>query len=723
MSLSNYGLLTGMLVDHGPQHGGNPHYLLLIEAGAITYRVALNIHSTAPQGDRPSALQYQILDKLAGSKLARSIANRSAFVLRDVDPAHPSLDFVRDGILKMGSFETAATGLSLEDNPFFNQLEAACVKANRVSGAFVAVFGTGYPDQDDRPAGGSHNPLRASIGFSGMDNVHMNQGSFYRVGHHTDPHFMENGPHQDGAVLFFQADKSVVGFFAKFDSQDDETDDFGNPVHTGIAELDSLKTFPKRVREKLLKHRAPTKRLLKAITVRTAAAQTAAAKAVPAKPAARATVARRPRPAPPAPQPPSPPVGISGTSGGPAAPGATFGDTTTIIDPNRPFDPDNDDQYFNSAFVNNFATLGTPEPVPSSRNGVYPVMKLDQVIGAQAVAAIVKKGSIALHAVGDTGAVVESQYAYEQSVAELMLKDFGSGNSSAGDPSFFFHLGDVVYYYGEGEFYYDQFYHPYKDYPGPILAIPGNHDGITHPNGAASLLGFISAFCDDAPRYWSEAGGILRSTMTQPGVFFTLDAPFVSIIGLYSNCDETYGYLDSQQKLFLLSELQRLKPLRQNGTINAVILAVHHCPMSFSVSKPASVTMRADIDAACQQANFYPDAVFSGHAHIYQRMTRILTIGGQTWQIPHLIAGSGGYANKANQEVNKSDMATQNVSDPEFRLHNFMMGYGYLLVTVSPGTPASGLPSTLRVEFRSPTLNQGMPADTCVLNLDSHQLM
>ena len=91
-----------------------------------------------------------------------------------------------------------------------------------------------------------------------------------------------------------------------------------------------------------------------------------------------------------------------------------------------------------------------------------------------------------------------------------------------------------------------------------------------------------------------------------------------------------------------------------------------------------------------------------------------------TWQIPHLIAGSGGYANKVNQEVNKKDMATQNVSDPEFRLHNFMMGYGYLLITVSRGTGST--PSTLRIEFRSPDVNQGLPADT-VLNLDTHQLI
>jgi hypothetical protein len=77
-----------------------------------------------------------------------------------------------------------------------------------------------------------------------------------------------------------------------------------------------------------------------------------------------------------------------------------------------------------------------------------------------------------------------------------------------------------------------------------------------------------------------------------------------------------------------------------------------------------------------------------------------------------------GYANKVNQEVNKKDMATQDVSDPEFRLHHFLMGYGYLLVSVSRGNP-----SKLRVEFHSPDVNDGLPADTCVLNLDTHQLM
>jgi uncharacterized protein YukJ len=705
MPLNNYGLLTGKLIDHGAQHGGNPHYLLIVQAGVVQYRVALNLESTSPRGDAPSPLQYQVLDTLGRSKLVRNITNRNAFVLRDADPDHPSLDYIRDGILDMKAFKSLKPGTPSQANPLYKRLVQEAAKATKDKGGFVAVFGTGHPDQDDRPPGRGQNPLRAAEGFSGLDNVHMNQGSLYRIGHHTHPTFMENGIHQDGAVLFFFSDRSVVGFFVKFESQDAQTDDFGNPVHTGVAALDALKANP-TVSKLLAKQRPVAKALLTAAKAPRRRAR--------GKPGGGA-------PGPSVSDPSTADIPISGTSGGLAASGLSFADTTTVIDPNRPYDVDDDSQYRNSQFVLNFAKYGTPEPVPGPRNGVYPVVKLENVIGAGPVAAIKSNKKIVFHTVGDTGAVVPSQYGQEQSVAELMLGDFAPTVPAADRPALFFHLGDVVYYYGEGEFYYDQFYHPYMEYPGPILAIPGNHDGITHPQGADTLAGFISAFCDDKPRFWQQAGGIKRTTMTQPSVYFTLDAPFVSIIGLYSNCDESVGYIDDQQKLFLLSELRRLKPLRQSGAIAAVLLAVHHCPMSFSVSKPASPKMRDDIDAACQQANFWPDAVFSGHAHVYQRMTRLVPVGNKTWQIPHFIAGSGGYANNPTQEVNKKDMATQDINDPEFRLHNFMRGYGYLLVSVIPGT--SSAPSTLRVEFRSPGINDGMAADTCVLNLDTHQTM
>ena len=83
--------------------------------------------------------------------------------------------------------------------------------------------------------------------------------------------------------------------------------------------------------------------------------------------------------------------------------------------------------------------------------------------------------------------------------------------------------------------------------------------------------------------------------MTQPGVYFTLDAPHVSIIGLYSNVLEHPGVISSQsghfalpddQLTFLASELARLKPEREDVK-RAIVLAVHHPPVSFDATHAA----------------------------------------------------------------------------------------------------------------------------------------
>jgi hypothetical protein len=410
--------------------------------------------------------------------------------------------------------------------------------------------------------------------------------------------------------------------------------------------------------------------------------------------------------------PPSPNTSPAGTY--------VFANSPTTLDPTQPFLPDDDSAVRNSPFVANFAKYGVPEPVPGPRGGAYPIMTLDQVIGAARVKQIQDSKQIVFHSVGDTGAPEQSKLANENAVADLMVADF-AGVARDSQPAFFFHLGDVVYFYGEEQFYYEQFYEPYKLYPAPIFAIPGNHDGITYNAAMPTLAPFIQAFCDSAPSHWKGAGGIARTTMTQPAVYFTLDAPFVSIIGLYSNCDETFGYLDPQQKIFLEKELLRLKPLRANGKISAVLLAVHHPPLSYTAKKPSSSTMRDDIDAACKSAGFWPDAVFSGHAHVYQRMTRALTINNVEWQIPYMVVGAGGYNKDPRQEVNKTDMALQDVSDPQFRLHQFFPAYGYLKLTLNAA--AGNKAATLRMEYHSPDPSLGRPADACTLDLKTHQLL
>jgi hypothetical protein len=56
-----------------------------------------------------------------------------------------------------------------------------------------------------------------------------------------------------------------------------------------------------------------------------------------------------------------------------------------------------------------------------------------------------------------------------------MTKDIDIAHPAA-SPAFFLHLGDVNYYDNTDSGYHEQFYVPYKLYPGKIIAIPGNHD-------------------------------------------------------------------------------------------------------------------------------------------------------------------------------------------------------------------------------------------------------
>lgn len=289
------------------------------------------------------------------------------------------------------------------------------------------------------------------------------------------------------------------------------------------------------------------------------------------------------------------------------------------------------------------------EPVPQPAGAaVEPVLTLAQVYGdagAAKVATIQAAGQIVFHSVGDTGSATGPTT--QSVVADKMVSDFSEQNS-ADVPSFLFHLGDVVYYFGEGSYYYDQFYEPYRMYPAPIIAIPGNHDGVVYANDPAPTLdAFLRNFCASSPVVTAEGGGLLRTAMIAPGVYFTLDAPFVKILGLYSNVLEDPGVisdengantiLDNRQIAFLTAALKRAKTQKFSG---AIIIAVHHPPFTGGTDHGGSPQMLADIDSACTAAGVWPHAVFAGHAHNYQRYTRLVN----NYQTPYIVAGCGGHA-------------------------------------------------------------------------------
>ena len=142
--------------------------------------------------------------------------------------------------------------------------------------------------------------------------------------------------------------------------------------------------------------------------------------------------------------------------------------------------------------------------VPKSRIGDDKLFSLAEAYGnhgPEIVKKITDAGKIVFHSLGDSGASNAGKYPNELRVADQVTLD--SGSSAEDDrAAFLFHLGDIVYNFGEARYYYDQFYEPFRNYPAPIFAIPGNHDLFVVPGTKPAdlpLETFQRNFCSNKP--------------------------------------------------------------------------------------------------------------------------------------------------------------------------------------------------------------------------------
>jgi len=244
----------------------------------------------------------------------------------------------------------------------------------------------------------------------------------------------------------------------------------------------------------------------------------------------------------------------------------------------------------------------------------------------------------------------------------------------------------------------------------------GNHDGVVYATDPEpSLDAFLRNFCAAGPVQSPDSGGLVRTAMIQPGGYFTLDAPFVRILGLYSNVLEDPGVisgengknnvLDDSQIKFLETALGRVKSEKYSG---AVIIAVHHPPFTGGSDHGGSPLMLQDIDSACQSAGVWPHAVFSGHAHNYHRYTRTVN----AFQIPYIVAGCGGHTPLSAM---RSNYRTPYKIDNTPTLESYdATDFGYLRVIVNA--------TTMRVEFH-PQSDGGTtktPDDVVTITLADH---
>jgi hypothetical protein len=271
-----------------------------------------------------------------------------------------------------------------------------------------------------------------------------------------------------------------------------------------------------------------------------------------------------------------------------------------------------------------------PLPIPP---GIFPYhLDVKQVLPD------LPQHKMVFHMAGDTGGI--NSPAFKHKVAEEMTRQCEETAIMEDRPAFFFHLGDVVYNFGQAAYYYSQFFEPYQHYPGPVFAIAGNHDGDIDPldpKAPQSLDAFMHVFCDTRSQPVSFAGDSKRYSNIQPNIYWTLNTPLADIICLYSNVPR-FGTITAEQKEWFIREL---KSAAGNNGEKAIIVCIHHAPYSADTNHGSSMPMQLFLTSAFEAAGVIPDIIFSGHVHNYQRFNKLFANGKV---VPFIVAGAGGYA-------------------------------------------------------------------------------
>ncbi len=245
---------------------------------------------------------------------------------------------------------------------------------------------------------------------------------------------------------------------------------------------------------------------------------------------------------------------------------------------------------------------------------------------------ITNANKMTLHVLGDSGGVQDAEF--QDHVAAALVAALNPNDPAS--PQFCYHVGDVVYFTGLHDAYYAQFYEPYSHYTVPILAIPGNHDGeVDNPTLQTSLDGWVDYFMQPQPDVDPISKDAPRVGLSLPNPYWSLDTPYATFIGMYTNVPEG-GSIDSVQQQWVTSEFAAAPKNK------ALILALHHPIYSFDVYHSGSSRMSDALENAIRDTGRVPNLVIMGHVHDYQRIEQKISPAGPT---PFIVTGNGGYHN------------------------------------------------------------------------------
>jgi uncharacterized protein YukJ len=226
MSLKNYGVLRGSLIDHRLASGANAHFQLHVVDDATHYRIAINVESKM----QPSELEYLIDSNFRHpilDEIARLPAGWNAL---EHKPGSAALDFIRGNLFNRDDLRKLPFDVPGPDNDLNEKLAHYVRRAIADEQATVYAFGQRWG-----PEKGKTDKIFGFVPGNGVHDIHMNQAN---VGQFVG----DDGVYQDGALLLhFPAQQQWVAIFLKFQSQTWHTDDTtghqipGEPATTPVG--------------------------------------------------------------------------------------------------------------------------------------------------------------------------------------------------------------------------------------------------------------------------------------------------------------------------------------------------------------------------------------------------------------------------------------------------------------------------------------------------------
>jgi hypothetical protein len=288
---------------------------------------------------------------------------------------------------------------------------------------------------------------------------------------------------------------------------------------------------------------------------------------------------------------------------------------------------------------------------------------------------------------GANGSDLVVDHSQQERISFLVMGDTGEGDASqyavvppllsaGADTAFLFICSDVIYPAGGIEAYRDRFFRPYAAYPGPIYAVPGNHDwyddlagfmfhfcGLERrpPVRAESVKGWIRNLLSSKPKRSDPVEvaemralrGAPAQRTRQPASYFAIDAGPLRLVAIDTGIT---GVIDRDQG-------EWLRRVSRESDKPKVLLTGKPFYVD-GAHRPGRIEDGGTVDEIVRDREHNYVASIGGDIHNYQRYPVSLP-DGRT--IQYIVSGGGGAFMHATHKIPRVELP--GVGEQDFRCY------------------------------------------------------